>query len=173
MGEHYTMLLGVSEDADRKWERHGFFAYVLVAPDGSEQRVELDSKEPVKVSRGEDCHFAAVVHCTHLLPDEADLEVISAQEHYHGGATYQGPLNKTPTERRAEHYTNKDGKTPIHNAEHLKAMDTVLEKRGITTSGRRPDTPEERSLVRCCKGWAKAALERHGDAGDDPSPEDY
>ncbi|MBX9464885.1 MAG: hypothetical protein KL840_18310 [Aquamicrobium sp.] len=157
----HTLYLAISQDPEgKRWESGGIFAYRLVLPSGEHRDVVLDERQSVRVSEGEDCHYAAIMHCAHLLPDGAHLEVVSRQEHYHGNAAYPGPLNVSREERRAKGYTNKDGKTPLANRDHLMRMDEELGRRGITTSGRRPGTGDEIAAVARCAEEAKAGLKR-------------
>lgn len=157
----HTMYLAISQDPEGKhWMSEGIFAYRHVFPSGDSRDVVLDERQPLRVSEGEDCHYAAIVHCAHLLPDGVHLEVVSRQEHYHGNEAYPGPLNVSREERRAKGYTNKDGKTPLANRDHLMRMDEELGARGITTSGRRPTAGDEIAVVAQCADQAKAGLRR-------------
>ena len=157
------MYVAVSHDAPgATFSQLGVFAYALEAATGELLPIVSNEGAPVRMGDGEDPLYAAIAHCAGAggpLPHGTHLEVIAAQEHYFGTWQYRGPLNLTPEERRQGDYTNKGDGRPLHCAEHLKGLDEVLRKRGITTSGRRPVPPAEDDILRRCRN--PAAKARH------------
>lgn len=145
----YRMYLAVSTDTPTSrgvdW---GAFAFIILSASG--ERLHLltpDADAAVNLTSGEDCHFAAIMMATHVLPEGSHIEVISRQEHYHGNAAYVGPLNERAEQRIARGYRKPNSKQFIHCHEHLERMDGALAATEMTVSGRRPRGTEEEELL--------------------------